>query len=221
MHKEVYSKVRDEKNEKSCSSTLREGHSPESLERKEAFHESLFQLNKDLIQSIFEVNNEPQKQSSQLNKSFKKEVEEDLTKSPTLHKKHLVRSVSEAEEVSNKSPSMSRRELHRSSSECPRTSDTKKDLNKVLPKFLAKNYSQPLLAPPHQFAIHTYHKATTCDECGNFLVGMQRQGLNCRSCGMNVHEMCRRLIDNTRRPCGAVGAPHPKKTTFSLGKFLM
>jgi len=205
--------------------------SSESVERREAFHESLFQMNKDLIQNIFQV---PQ------NKSLK------LKKSSPVYEKDLPRSLSEVA-TQKFSPPLSRREFHRSCSACPSSSvrssssvspsssvgssssDLNKvssDPNKVLPKFLAKSslsksQSAPLLAPPHQFAIHTYHTATKCDECGNFMVGVQRQGLNCRSCGMNVHAICRRLIDNTRRPCRVPGATTPKKTTFSLGKFLM
>ncbi|KRX96980.1 Serine/threonine-protein kinase dkf-1 [Trichinella pseudospiralis] len=43
---------------------------------------------------------------------------------------------------------------------------------------------------PHTFMVHTYKKPTVCKHCNNLLVGLVRQGLQCRDCRVNVHKKC-------------------------------
>ena len=46
----------------------------------------------------------------------------------------------------------------------------------------------------HSFQFKTFNKLTTCDECKSILWGLNKQGLQCQKCFMNIHEKCQELI---------------------------
>ncbi len=48
----------------------------------------------------------------------------------------------------------------------------------------------------HQFNVHTYATPTFCDHCGSMLYGIFKQGLQCKSCLMNIHEKCKVNVPN-------------------------
>ncbi|CAI4233034.1 unnamed protein product [Auanema sp. JU1783] len=59
---------------------------------------------------------------------------------------------------------------------------------------LAKTSSGGL---PHTLAEHNYKNFTLCKICNNLLVGIVKQGLKCRDCGVNVHKKCaKELLNN-------------------------
>jgi len=43
---------------------------------------------------------------------------------------------------------------------------------------------------PHTFVLHTYTKPTKCQFCNKVLVGVFKQGLQCKDCKFNVHKKC-------------------------------
>ncbi len=43
---------------------------------------------------------------------------------------------------------------------------------------------------PHTFVIHTYTKPTKCHFCNKMLVGMFKQGVQCKDCRYNAHKKC-------------------------------
>lgn len=49
-----------------------------------------------------------------------------------------------------------------------------------------------LLIPglPHTLIEHSYRQFTVCKVCDHLLVGLVKQGLKCRDCGVNVHRKC-------------------------------
>ncbi|XP_071748485.1 serine/threonine-protein kinase D3 isoform X3 [Lepeophtheirus salmonis] len=51
---------------------------------------------------------------------------------------------------------------------------------------------------PHTFFIHTYTKPTKCHFCNKMLVGVFKQGLQCKDCGYNAHKKC---TDRLPRDC--------------------
>ncbi|OAF68724.1 hypothetical protein A3Q56_03527 [Intoshia linei] len=51
----------------------------------------------------------------------------------------------------------------------------------------------------HVFLSHSYKLPTFCDHCGSMLYGLVRQGLQCKSCKLNVHKRCATNVANT---CG-------------------
>jgi novel protein kinase C epsilon type len=51
----------------------------------------------------------------------------------------------------------------------------------------------------HRFSNHNYKTPTFCDHCGSLLWGLVRQGLQCKSCHINVHRRCQVKVPNT---CG-------------------
>ena len=51
---------------------------------------------------------------------------------------------------------------------------------------------------PHTFVVHTYTKPTKCHLCNKMLVGVFKQGLQCKDCRYNVHKKCCEL---TPRDC--------------------
>ena len=61
----------------------------------------------------------------------------------------------------------------------------------------------------HVFGPKTFLKPTFCCHCGELLVGMVRQGYQCRQCGDAVHELCR-----------AVAVKNCQSLEYSLAKSL-
>lgn len=49
-------------------------------------------------------------------------------------------------------------------------------------------------ALPHTFVVHSYKKPTVCKHCNNLLVGLIKQGLQCRDCKINVHKKCAGML---------------------------
>ena len=47
---------------------------------------------------------------------------------------------------------------------------------------------------PHTFVVHTYTKPTKCHSCNKLLVGVFKQGLQCKDCNYNVHKKCSDLV---------------------------
>ena len=47
---------------------------------------------------------------------------------------------------------------------------------------------------PHTFVLHTYTKPTKCHYCGKLLVGVFKQGLQCKDCRYNVHKKCAEFV---------------------------
>ncbi|EGT35185.1 hypothetical protein CAEBREN_28859 [Caenorhabditis brenneri] len=43
---------------------------------------------------------------------------------------------------------------------------------------------------PHTLIEHSYRQFTVCKVCDHLLVGLVKQGLKCRDCGVNVHRKC-------------------------------
>lgn len=62
-------------------------------------------------------------------------------------------------------------------------------------------------ATNHEFLMHTFDKASSCDHCGKLLLGLLYQGYRCRICFTSVHKKCLTAI----RPCGP--ALPPKNTS--------
>ncbi|XP_077076960.1 protein kinase C, eta, b isoform X1 [Siphateles boraxobius] len=69
-------------------------------------------------------------------------------------------------------------------SECPRM---KKDLNEDQRQGFSVNL-------PHQFREHNYKVPTYCNHCGSLLYGLIKQGLQCKSCKMNIHKRCEQNV---------------------------
>jgi len=60
----------------------------------------------------------------------------------------------------------------------------------------------------HEFLMHTFEKASSCDHCGKLLLGLYYQGYRCRNCFSSAHKKCLSLI----RPCGPCLPPRPGNT---------
>ena len=52
------------------------------------------------------------------------------------------------------------------------------------------------LEVPHSWKSKTYHKLTFCEHCGSLLWGLFNQGMQCRSCKMDVHRRCLNRVSN-------------------------
>ncbi|XP_055333343.1 calcium-independent protein kinase C-like [Paramacrobiotus metropolitanus] len=52
---------------------------------------------------------------------------------------------------------------------------------------------------PHRFTSHNYKRPTFCDHCGSLLYGFMKQGVQCETCGLNVHHRCKKNVANN---CG-------------------
>ncbi|XP_071961798.1 serine/threonine-protein kinase D1-like isoform X2 [Antedon mediterranea] len=51
---------------------------------------------------------------------------------------------------------------------------------------------------PHTFVIHNYAKPTVCQFCRKLLVGLFRQGMQCKDCKFNCHKKC---CDKVAKDC--------------------
>lgn len=60
----------------------------------------------------------------------------------------------------------------------------------------------------HEFLMHTFDKASSCDHCGKLLLGLYYQGYRCRSCFTSAHKGC---LAQTR-PCGPKLPPRLNNT---------
>jgi len=60
----------------------------------------------------------------------------------------------------------------------------------------------------HQFKVFTYSVPTDCIACGELLVGVYKQGLQCSFCKVNIHKGCIELA-NTKLTCSASRSPSP------------
>uniref|UniRef100_A0A4W6DG38 Serine/threonine-protein kinase n=1 Tax=Lates calcarifer TaxID=8187 RepID=A0A4W6DG38_LATCA len=49
---------------------------------------------------------------------------------------------------------------------------------------------------PHTLYVHSYKAPAFCDDCGEMLWGLVRQGLKCEGCGLNYHKRCAFKIPN-------------------------
>jgi len=59
---------------------------------------------------------------------------------------------------------------------------------------------------PHTFVLHTYTKPTKCSFCNKVLVGVFKQGVQCKDCRYNAHKKCSERVprDCTGEvPCGS------------------
>lgn len=50
---------------------------------------------------------------------------------------------------------------------------------------------------PHRFVVHSYKRPTVCLHCRKLLVGLFRQGLQCRDCKLNIHRTCLKFVSNS------------------------
>uniref|UniRef100_A0AAY4C942 Serine/threonine-protein kinase n=1 Tax=Denticeps clupeoides TaxID=299321 RepID=A0AAY4C942_9TELE len=77
---------------------------------------------------------------------------------------------------------------------------------------------------PHTLFVHSYKAPAFCDDCGEMLWGLVRQGLKCEGCGLNYHKRCAFKIPNNctgvrkRRPSNVslTGPSLSISLTFSL-----
>ncbi|KAM8847401.1 serine/threonine-protein kinase D3-like isoform 2-T2 [Synchiropus picturatus] len=49
---------------------------------------------------------------------------------------------------------------------------------------------------PHALYVHSYRSPAFCDDCGEMLWGLVRQGLKCQGCGLDFHKRCAFKIPN-------------------------
>jgi len=47
----------------------------------------------------------------------------------------------------------------------------------------------------HKFEIHNYKKPTFCKHCNKLLVGIIKQGLRCKRCGVDIHVKCKDVFN--------------------------
>uniref|UniRef100_A0A3P9P8Q9 Serine/threonine-protein kinase n=1 Tax=Poecilia reticulata TaxID=8081 RepID=A0A3P9P8Q9_POERE len=66
---------------------------------------------------------------------------------------------------------------------------------------------------PHALYVHSYKAPAFCDDCGEMLWGLVRQGLKCEGCGLNYHKRCAFKIPNNcsgrKRRLSNVSLPGP------------
>ncbi|TNM94452.1 hypothetical protein fugu_017211 [Takifugu bimaculatus] len=80
---------------------------------------------------------------------------------------------------------------------------------------------------PHMLYVHSYKAPAFCDECGEMLWGLVRQGLKCEGCGLNYHKRCafkipnncsgarKRRLSNISLPGAILSVARPPSTEFS------
>ncbi|KAK6295055.1 hypothetical protein J4Q44_G00342810 [Coregonus suidteri] len=74
---------------------------------------------------------------------------------------------------------------------------------------------------PHALYVHSYKAPAFCDDCGEMLWGLVRQGLKCEGCGLNYHKRCafkipnncsgvrKRRLSNVSLPGSVLSVPRP------------
>ncbi|XP_061602859.1 serine/threonine-protein kinase D3-like isoform X2 [Cololabis saira] len=77
---------------------------------------------------------------------------------------------------------------------------------------------------PHTLYVHSYKAPAFCDDCGEMLWGLVRQGLKCEGCGLNYHKRCafkipnncsgvrKRRLSNVSLPGAIMSAARPPST---------
>ncbi|XP_049445867.1 serine/threonine-protein kinase D3-like [Epinephelus fuscoguttatus] len=80
---------------------------------------------------------------------------------------------------------------------------------------------------PHTLYVHSYKAPAFCDDCGEMLWGLVRQGLKCEGCGLNYHKRCafkipnncsgvkKRRLSNVSLPGSAMSIVRPPSTEFT------
>ncbi|KAM9339590.1 serine/threonine-protein kinase D3-like [Symphorus nematophorus] len=80
---------------------------------------------------------------------------------------------------------------------------------------------------PHTLYVHSYKAPAFCDDCGEMLWGLVRQGLKCEGCGLNYHKRCafkipnncsgvrKRRLSNISLPGAIVSVARPPSTEFT------
>uniref|UniRef100_A0A3B5BCL5 Serine/threonine-protein kinase n=1 Tax=Stegastes partitus TaxID=144197 RepID=A0A3B5BCL5_9TELE len=80
---------------------------------------------------------------------------------------------------------------------------------------------------PHTLYVHSYKAPAFCDDCGEMLWGLVRQGLKCEGCGLNYHKRCafkipnncsgvkKRRLSNVSLPGSAMSVARPPSTEFT------
>ncbi|XP_034999611.2 serine/threonine-protein kinase D3 [Hippoglossus stenolepis] len=79
---------------------------------------------------------------------------------------------------------------------------------------------------PHALYVHSYKAPAFCDDCGEMLWGLVRQGLKCEGCGLNYHKRCafkipnncsgvkKRRLSNVSLPGSVMSIARPPSTEF-------
>uniref|UniRef100_A0AAY4C8Q2 Serine/threonine-protein kinase n=1 Tax=Denticeps clupeoides TaxID=299321 RepID=A0AAY4C8Q2_9TELE len=65
---------------------------------------------------------------------------------------------------------------------------------------------------PHTLFVHSYKAPAFCDDCGEMLWGLVRQGLKCEGCGLNYHKRCAFKIPNN---CTGVRKRRPSNVSLT------
>uniref|UniRef100_A0AAQ5XP56 Serine/threonine-protein kinase n=1 Tax=Amphiprion ocellaris TaxID=80972 RepID=A0AAQ5XP56_AMPOC len=80
---------------------------------------------------------------------------------------------------------------------------------------------------PHTLYVHSYKAPAFCDDCGEMLWGLVRQGLKCEGCGLNYHKRCafkipnncsgvkKRRLSNVSLPGAIMSVARPPSTEFT------
>lgn len=80
---------------------------------------------------------------------------------------------------------------------------------------------------PHTLYVHSYKAPAFCDDCGEMLWGLVRQGLKCEGCGQNYHKRCafkipnncsgvrKRRLSNVSLPGAVLSVARPPSTDFT------
>uniref|UniRef100_A0A671X525 Serine/threonine-protein kinase n=1 Tax=Sparus aurata TaxID=8175 RepID=A0A671X525_SPAAU len=99
------------------------------------------------------------------------------------------------------------------------------DLVEVVLSALAK--AEDFQIRPHALYVHSYKAPAFCDDCGEMLWGLVRQGLKCEGCGLNYHKRCafkipnncsgvrKRRLSNVSLPGSVMSVARPPSTEFT------
>ncbi|XP_031696660.1 serine/threonine-protein kinase D3-like [Anarrhichthys ocellatus] len=80
---------------------------------------------------------------------------------------------------------------------------------------------------PHALYVHSYKAPAFCDDCGEMLWGLVRQGLKCEGCGLNYHKRCafkipnncsgvkKRRLSNVSLPGSVMSVARPPSAEFT------